>query len=84
MDCDLTERTAANRSRRLPRLIASPRQEEPFLYMKKDTAPKTGKSEPMGIVISRGDRSDPPPVFVAFVWGPAPELGPIPQDTRAA
>lgn len=29
--------------------------------------------EPMGIVISGGRASDAPPVFSAYVWGPAPE-----------
>jgi len=30
--------------------------------------------EPMGIVISRGSRESAPPVFSAYVWGPAPNL----------
>ena len=29
--------------------------------------------EPVGIVISRGSREEPPPAFSAYVWGPAPE-----------
>jgi hypothetical protein len=29
--------------------------------------------EPIGIVISRGDRSEQRPVFSAYIWGPAPE-----------
>lgn len=29
--------------------------------------------EPIGIVISRGSRAEDPPIFSAFVWGPAPE-----------
>lgn len=29
--------------------------------------------EPVGIIISRGDTSEPPPKFLAYVWGPAPE-----------
>ena len=29
--------------------------------------------EPVGIVISRGSRSEVPPKFLAYVWGPAPE-----------
>lgn len=29
--------------------------------------------EPVGIVISRGTREEPTPVFWAYVWGPAPE-----------
>jgi hypothetical protein len=34
---------------------------------------ETIPAEPVGIVISRGDRAEPAPRFVAFVWGPAPE-----------
>ena len=30
--------------------------------------------EPFGIIISRGKRDEPPPVFWAYVWGPAPEV----------
>jgi len=33
----------------------------------------TGSSEPIGIVISRGDRTEPTPVFSAYIWGPAPK-----------
>jgi hypothetical protein len=40
--------------------------------------------EPVGIVISRGSRAEPAPIFCAFVWGAAPELTPVPQDTKAA
>jgi hypothetical protein len=29
--------------------------------------------EPLGIVISRGTRAEPTPVFRAYIWGPAPE-----------
>lgn len=42
------------------------------------------KAEPVGIVISRGTRAEPAPLIQAFVWGPAPELAPVPQDTKAA
>jgi len=40
--------------------------------MKKDSK-DTAAKEPLGIVISRGDRTEPTPVFCAYVWGPAPE-----------
>jgi hypothetical protein len=30
-------------------------------------------NEPVGIIISRGDRDEPTPVCFAYVWGPAPE-----------
>lgn len=29
--------------------------------------------EPIGIIISRGDRKEARPVFSAYIWGPAPE-----------
>jgi hypothetical protein len=41
--------------------------------------------EPIGIVISGGPVSDAPPVFSAFVWGPAPEQRrPAPEPKLAA
>ena len=39
----------------------------------KKTSKKETEREPMGIVISGGPVSDAPPVFSAYVWGPAPE-----------
>lgn len=40
--------------------------------------------EPIGIVISRGLRTEPAPLILAFEWGPAPELTPASQDNKAA
>ncbi|HJP86191.1 MAG TPA: hypothetical protein VJ852_09390 [Gemmatimonadaceae bacterium] len=40
--------------------------------MKKDRK-EINSSEPMGIVISRGDKTEPTPVFAAYIWAPAPE-----------
>ena len=37
----------------------------------------------MGIVISRGSRSEAAPKFVAYVWGPAPEAPATPADDPA-
>ena len=34
---------------------------------------RDAETEPVGIVISRGSRSEPAPKFLAYVWGPAPE-----------
>lgn len=31
------------------------------------------QDEPIGIVISRGDRTEQRPIFSAYIWGPAPE-----------
>lgn len=39
--------------------------------------------EPLGIVISRGSREEPPPTFSVYVWGPAPEPEPA-ADSKAA
>jgi hypothetical protein len=39
--------------------------------------------EPLGIVISRGSREEPPPTFSVYVWGPAPEPEPA-TDSKAA
>lgn len=35
--------------------------------------------EPIGIIISRGDRTETRPVFSAYIWGPAPE--PVAETT---
>jgi len=50
--------------------------------MKKDRK-EIASSEPIGIVISRGDKTEPTPVFSAYIWGPVPDDA---QDsaTRAA
>ena len=80
---------SANRSRRMPRLDSSPDPRphlvrvRTLLYMK-PTSEELRETEPVGIVISRGTRAEPAPVIQAFVWGPAPELTPVPQDTKAA
>lgn len=39
----------------------------------------TDSEEPIGIIISRGDRKEARPVFSAYIWGPAPE--PIAETT---
>ena len=33
----------------------------------------TESDEPIGIIISRGDRKETRPIFAAYIWGPAPE-----------
>ncbi|GAC1410835.1 MAG: hypothetical protein PVSMB1_13940 [Gemmatimonadaceae bacterium] len=40
--------------------------------MKKDRK-EAGSPEPIGIIISRGDKTEPTPLFSAYVWGPVPE-----------
>lgn len=40
--------------------------------MKKDRKDNVS-SEPIGIIISRGDRTEPTPVFSAYIWGPVPD-----------
>jgi hypothetical protein len=41
------------------------------------------KDEPIGIIISRGDRTEQRPVFSAYIWGPAPEPA-VEPSTRVA
>ena len=33
----------------------------------------TQPAEPLGIVISNGDRDEPPPLFWAYVWSAVPD-----------
>ncbi|MEO6591885.1 MAG: hypothetical protein ABIO52_06175 [Gemmatimonadaceae bacterium] len=33
----------------------------------------TESEEPIGIIISRGDRAEQRPIISAYIWGPAPE-----------
>lgn len=35
--------------------------------------PKVPVEEPLGIIISRGSRDEPTPIFSTYVWGSAPE-----------
>jgi hypothetical protein len=51
-----------------PRVWHLPRESE-MEKVRKDTV----KSEPLGIIISRGDKTEPTPVFCAYIWGPVPE-----------
>jgi hypothetical protein len=41
------------------------------------------KSEPIGIIISGGDKTEPTPVFSAYIWGPVPDET-VESATRAA
>jgi hypothetical protein len=38
--------------------------------------------EPLGIIISRGSREEPTPIFPTYMWGPAPE--PAEDASKAA
>ena len=40
--------------------------------MKKDRK-EIASSEPLGIIISRGDKTEPTPIFSAYIWGPVPD-----------
>lgn len=40
-------------------------------------------TEPVGIVISRGNRDEPTPAVFAYIWGPAPDAPPA-RTPRAA
>ena len=50
--------------------------------MKKDRK-ENGSSEPLGIIISRGDKTEPTPIFSAYIWGPVPDAV-VETATRAA
>ena len=50
--------------------------------MKKDRK-DINSAEPLGIIISRGDKTEPTPRFSAYIWGPVPETEPE-TATRAA
>ena len=39
----------------------------------------TESEEPIGIIMSHGDRKEVRPIFSAYIWGPAPE--PVPDAT---
>jgi hypothetical protein len=50
--------------------------------MKKDRK-DIDATEPLGIIISRGDKTEPTPRFSAYIWGPVPEAT-TETKTRAA
>ena len=52
------------------------------IRMKKDRKEAVSE-EPLGIIISRGDKTEPTPVFSAYVWGPVPDAD-TESATRAA
>jgi len=55
--------------------------------MKKDHKEEIASSEPLGIIISRGDKTEPTPIFSAYIWGPVPDSVQDPVQvsaTRAA
>ena len=39
--------------------------------------------EPIGIIISNGQRGEQPTVFSAYIWGPAPEPNSDPASKAA-
>jgi hypothetical protein len=41
--------------------------------MKKESSQSVEHNEPLGIIISNGERGEQPTVFSAYIWGPAPE-----------
>lgn len=50
--------------------------------MKKDRK-EIASSEPLGIIISSGDKTEPTPIFSAYIWGPVPDAVQV-STTRAA
>ena len=51
--------------------------------MKKDRK-EIESSEPLGIIISRGDKTEPTPVFSAYIWGPVPEAAAVTESAHRA
>lgn len=45
---------------------------------------KPPDDEPIGIIISRGSRAEPPPRFAAYVWSQVADAAPLPADSKAA
>lgn len=41
------------------------------------------ETEPVGIVISRGNRDEPTPAVFAYIWGAAPDIESERQPVRA-
>lgn len=48
------------------------------------TTRSKSKNEPVGIVISRGQRDEPVPAFWAYVWGPVSESEIPVNESKAA
>lgn len=59
------------------------RQPKIVPYTMKKVKPIVETEEPIGIIISRGDRAEARPVFSAYIWGPAPEQVPEPATKVA-
>ena len=73
----------ANRSR-CRRAFTKADEVGPIPMKLKKRSKKETEREPLGIVISGGPVSDVPPVFSAYVWGPAPEKArPTPEPKVA-
>jgi hypothetical protein len=62
------------------------RQRTIIIWRRRMTALRQGvpDEEPIGIVISRGSRAEPPPRVWAYVWGEVSEVDPEPVPGRAA
>ena len=52
--------------------------------MKHIRHPEVTEQEPIGIIISRGSRTEDPPRFSAYVWGPVPGMEFPPEDGKPA
>ena len=50
--------------------------------MTKNNVDTKRSDEPLGIIISRGPREEPTPIFSTYVWGPAPD--PADDASKAA
>ncbi len=67
--------------------VAAPQYRTPVIgnaVMEHIRQPEVAEQEPIGIIISRGSRTEDPPRFSAYVWGPVPGMEFPPEDGKPA
>lgn len=65
--------------------VAAPQYQTPDVgkaVMEQIRQPEITEQEPIGIIISRGSRTEEPPRFSAYVWGPVPGMEPLPAEEK--
>ncbi len=67
--------------------VSAPQNRTPDVgnaVMEQIRQPEVAEQEPLGIIISRGSRTEDPPRFSAYVWGPVPGLESPPEEGKPA
>ena len=67
--------------------VAAPRCRTPDVgnvVMEQIRQREVNEQEPIGIIISRGSRTEEPPRFSAYVWGPVPGMESSPEEEKPA